>query len=530
MNDIMVFAGPNNEDKKKEKADVFYSKSTIIRKDEAQAQLINLLNEEFFLTDKIAADLFEKIIKPHFSRLVDSCYFVTETNYIDKVYRDSYYSYYSTKANHNKKNCIRISIFDGEVAPEYFKDKTFHDELQKKYRGFIVLRPTIPHIIGRSIISPKALKINNFLCESAIYKTTAKSIKLDIEAFPHSSQDTETMTCAETMIWTIMEYFSARYPEYKPVLPSQIIKTLSHMSPERQIPSRGLLVTQISFALKEFGFGSRIYSRTEFVNDFEMLLSCYVESGIPIVIAIDNLGAQGNICHVVLCVGHEKIEDKQIDSLAPITFAENELVQWYRNNFVYIYDYNDVKENYVFIDDNLPAYQRASLDCPGINYGSEPWLKCRINHFIVPLYPKIYLEAFVARRFVLNFLAFGPVPLLPYSQILLRLFLTSTRSFKDKITTNPEIQDHVRILILSAVMPKFIWIAELSTKELIKTRMANGLIILDATEPNIYQNKPLLFAAYQNSIIYFDENHCELVIKDFNLHKFSTFENNLKNC
>jgi hypothetical protein len=128
--------------------------------------------------------------------------------------------------------------------------------LKRQYRGFIVLRPTIRNIIGRNVVSPKALKNNNFICCTTKFHSTANSVKFKANGFPHSSQDTETISCAETTLWAIMEYFGNKYPDYKPVLPSRIIEVLKRISTERQIPSRGLRIDQISYALREFDFGT----------------------------------------------------------------------------------------------------------------------------------------------------------------------------------------------------------------------------------------------------------------------------------
>ena len=77
-------------------------------------------------------------------------------------------------------------------------------------------------------------------------------------------------------------------------------------------------------------------------------------------------------------------------------------------------------------------------------------------------------------------------------------------------------------------MPKFIWVAELSDKDLIKKNKANGLVIVDATEANIYFNKPLIIAAYQGKVINFEEDTDKLVNKNLTLNDFVIFENNLK--
>src|SRR5450759_2084837 len=118
-----------------------------------------------------------------------------------------------------------------------------------------------------------------------------------------------------------MEYFSNKYSEYKPILPSRIIQTLNKVSSERLIPSKGLNIYQMSFALNEFGFGSMIYGRQQYQNEFDGLLSCYIESGIPLIISLDNRPV-GNIGHALIAVGHEKILDTTIDVITPILTAD----------------------------------------------------------------------------------------------------------------------------------------------------------------------------------------------------------------
>jgi hypothetical protein len=194
------------------------------------------------------------------------------------VYRDSYYNYFSSKLTDYKRDCIRISLFEGKINTLDFENENNKQKLQDQYRGFIILRPTSPHFIGRSIISPKALKYNGFVCCTSIFHTTANGQKFTIEGFPHSSQDTETISCAETSLWAIMEYFSNRYANYTPVLPSDIINTLKQVSNERQIPSKGLNIQQMSFALKEFGFGTRIYSKSQYHDEFESIFRWYYRS------------------------------------------------------------------------------------------------------------------------------------------------------------------------------------------------------------------------------------------------------------
>ncbi len=77
---------------------------------------------------------------------------MAESPYIDKVYRDSYYNYYSSKLSQYKRDTIRISIFDEEVIHEDFRDELSIRRIAEHYLGFIVIRPTEPALIGRNTL------------------------------------------------------------------------------------------------------------------------------------------------------------------------------------------------------------------------------------------------------------------------------------------------------------------------------------------------------------------------------------------
>jgi hypothetical protein len=478
--------------------------------------LQNILKDNLNFSEKYLTGLIIKFQNEHLRNLHDDLWVLIEYPYIDKVYRDSFYNYFSSKLGKYERDSIRLSFFSKKIEYNFFRNEENSSYIQENYLGFIVIRPTLPSIIGRSILSPRAFKNHNFYTCCVKVPVTVNAVKLYIEGFPHSSQDTETITCAETTIWSIMEYFGNRYSDYQPVLPSKITKTLNEFSFERQIPSKGLNIQQISFALKEFGFGTRIYSRDEYVDEFEVLLSTYIESGIPIVIALQNVKTR--IGHALLSIGHSLISDALIDNLQPQRFKNN----------VQIYESNKIEKEFIFIDDNHPPYRSAFLSSPASNYTDPMWKGCEITHFIVPLYSKVYLEAFEARKFVFSFLTRGFSPIKPDSEILLRFFLTSSRSFKDKIALNKTVQDDFKELVLGMPMPKFIWIAELSNKALFKQNKANGIIILDATEANNRFIRPLILGAYDDHFLYFDKKTEEFAKITLPLVAFSIYENNLK--
>ena len=456
-----------------------------------------------------------------------NCYF--EYPYVDKVYRDSYYKYYSTKHNSTKRNCARVSFFSPTINMDDFRNSDSIKNLDKNFYGYITIRPTLPNSIGRTMLSPKAYKVYNFRCCLTNSNVVINGVKLHIDAFPHSSQDGETLTCAETTIWSVMEYFGMKYPEYKPVLPSKIIAALSNYSYERQLPSRGLTAEQISFALKEFDFGTRLYSLREEENnednaaypknEFRRLLGYYVESGIPLIASVEN----NLLGHAIIIMGHNVINHSNID-LSKHEFTE--VIP--SSDKILLYDYADFIEDYVVIDDNMPPYNQVPFEDPTYNYNDTQFKDCTIKNFIAPLYHKIYLEAGGARELMISYLEnFNHQ--LPGKKIILKLFFTSSRSFKAELNEKINIGEEANEIILSSTMPKFIWVGIFTNLKLLKQSKANGLVVLDATESNTEDSRILMVSP--ESITTYnsqkDINNKYNVIET-NINTFNIFANNLK--
>lgn len=504
------------------------STTIFCNKTELAGELVPIIETHFHVSSIIAINIVNSL-KEYIDRLRDDISFIIEHPYVDRVYRDSYYSYYSTKMTLYPRDCIRLSIFENVLDPDLFRDQLDREILQKKYLGFIILRPTIPAVVGRNVISPLALKGHTFLCISSSFPVTAASVKLMADGFPHSSQDGETISCAETSIWSIMEYFSSKYFEYKPALPSMIIETLRERFTQRQLPSGGLNIYDMAFTLKKFGFGNKIYAKDQFGPVvFKRLLSCYLESGIPILAALDNRGVGGNIGHAVLIVGRSFVTDDQIDKLK-VTVEENKTIEHLlTQNKISLFDNDDVDKDYVIIDDNFPPYQLSQLSTPAHYYNDPEWLKCELTYFVAPLYPKVYLDAFQAKLHIkMLFLRIG-FSLPKESNVFIRVFLASSRSYKDYLTRQANLQATIRDFILDTPMPKFIWIGEFSNKELMKQEKANGLVILGATEPDLANFKALVFAGYSDRYYFPDTDTKELVEILLPLNEFSIYSNNLK--
>ena len=392
--------------------------------------------------------------------------FLIEWPYVDKVYRDTFYHYYASKKHDYSRMSVKISIFSDGVKEDQFYNIGGLEFLRGSYLGFFTLRPTFPSILGRNVISPLAFGETILICSTKL-PSTANGVKFQSIGFPHSSQDGEMITCAETTVWSIMEYFGNKYSDYKPLLPSLINKTLGKFSFERLIPSKGLTAGQISYALKDFGFGVKIYSAHAYGTEFMKILKMYIESGIPVVGAMQN----GRIGHAVNVIGRVDIVAADVAAL-PIVIKKNNIE---------LSEFADLDIEYVFVDDNHAPYRKAKLTTPSSYYVGYPeWAGCTITNFIVPLYPKIYLEAGEARTKSISLIENSN--LIKDKKICIRTFLASSRSFKDHLHFS-DLPLVIKKLFNSLVVPKFIWVTEIYYDGSLMDGKCNGLVVLDATEP-----------------------------------------------
>ena len=327
--------------------------------------------------------------------------------------------------------------------------------------------------ICRNVIDPKAK--NTPYCNVQICRTTVETscfgVKLKANGFPHSSQDSDTMTCAQTTIWALLEYFGNKYQCYHPTTPSEIENTLKMFSFERQLPSSGLTYNQISVALRNYGFGPKIYLKKD-EESFHELIACYIESGIPLAIALTQKGKG----HALVCCGREHIDKNDVI---------NNVIEYNKKKF-YSWNKTVAKHKFVFNDDNYPCYQEAFLKDPisyyfigdrNANNRNADWNGMEIMQFTAPLYEKVYMDA--ARAIELSKQIISSINYT--EQNVIRTFLTSSRTFREHILKSSSFSIDQRKALLQLNLPKFVWVTELSTPTQFYKDRVNTLLLLDAT-------------------------------------------------
>jgi len=461
--------------------------SVVTKISDFKAQYKEIANKCF----KWSAILKDTKLENFLEILKDDLHLFVEFPYVDKLFRDSYYNYFSSSHKPVQRNALRVSFFAGKLTKEEFYNSDTHSKIQRYYIGYCILRPLNGNMLGRSFISPKALKNHNFVCCLSMQKTSILGVPFEINGFPHSTQDGRMISCAETSIWSITEYFGSKYPEYALVLPHKIHNILKETYHQRHLPSNGLTAIQISAALQQLGYAPRMYSVAHGRNnerEIFSIISDYIESGIPLVLAVQGEKFGG---HAMLLIGHSNIDNKITKATLKEQFT----------------DAGDFRDKYVAIDDNRPVYQLLDLYKPMASYEDSKFHEAKIISAIVPLYTKMYLEAPTAKKlFETIFLD----KTLGYkgdnsNKWIVRRLLTSSKSFKKWISISNSLSDNQRKMLLETALPKFIWIAEYMTHENFKAELSNIMIILDATGMN--SRESLVFARYPDRYLFVDNTN-----------------------
>lgn len=431
---------------------------------------------------------------------------VAEPNYVDRQYRDSYYSYFSQKYSEYERNCLRLAFFEGKISQEQFADCTF--DLEKIFIGTVVLRPLEVGNIGQTLLNPKKLNVKGYF-RTCVFRVMVYGRKLNIEAFPYSSQDGETMTCAETVLFNLIYYYGTKYSEYRILMPSEILQDIERESYERVLPSMGVYESNMAKVLSDAHFYPRIYSYQEGFGD---ILYSYIESGIPLILSLPE--------HVVSCVGHGLIRKE-------LCFSDMEkLTETLKVNQkeYYTMSTETLCDEYIVMDDNETPYYKTTLDDIVIKYANNPdavsnveAIKSKDVSIIVPLYRRIFIDAARAESIFKSLFLENDIFLddirSAYSDetwgikkdnpFVWRMYLTASRSYKDfKIRKTSS--EELKYFYMECSLPRFIWVLEIGSMDeyLLSPSRARVEILLDATSSPYSETRGIISVGYKDHFIF----------------------------
>ena len=412
---------------------------------------------------------------------------ISESPYVDRNFRDSYYIYHSRKFFLHNRDCIRLLLFEGKFDSDVlspFSEKT-EEQLNKKFICFIIIQPIYLGLIGTTVINPTYLdKCNGYMCVGE-FKCTVLGYTLKANGFLYSSQNSETVTCAELTILGIVNTLAHISPNYKCIVPSDIIYSKVDYLHERVLPSKGLPYEMVSLLLNKYAGSSRLYflgkedlDKGDKSEILRKMFHTYVESGLPLAVAVKGTDENDStVRHSIVCIGHGKRSYYFSNKAEPI--GEFSVIDSYK-----LYD------EYILIDDNQPPYITQKYDDFTIYKDSK------VVGFVVPLPQSAFLEAdeayFIGIEALFNFTDTRiDEDLLKEkykydcnsNPLVTRLYLTSSakyKKFKSKTLKSTTLID----FYLTLNLPHYIWVMEISTANLYSRDLAFGDVIIDATYSN----------------------------------------------
>ena len=424
-----------------------------------------------------------KLIEDLKSRIGTACKsLIIEYPYRDYDFSSVYSSFYVKKYREVSRDCVRIHLFSNNELSQEF------------YKGFIVVRDSIIDSRGRALLDPKFLIQQR---KAYIVRTEMKAniagTPFVIDTFPWMAQDTDIAICAHIAIWSIVNYYANRYPFYK----MSSIGQISEATPQylgRKTPSEGLNLLQISDLLSLNGFHPLIIAKRSLVDiDFFRAVYAYIESGIPLVSAMTKKE------HAVAIIGHGEINEEGI-------LQSTEL----------IISVADHVNEYIISDDNELPFTMIEKDGSSYTFND-------LDHVIVPLYEKMYLNASIVYTRVTGLLESQVLNI--EEHCVLRVYLTSVRSLKREVANNGSMNVDLKNILLTLPLPQFVWCADICTKDEYSSGLTSARIIIDSTA-GTYENDPWLLMHDGQKIIFRDgQNNNQL---DVVIDAYDMYINNLK--
>ncbi|RLI81205.1 hypothetical protein DRP07_07830 [Archaeoglobales archaeon] len=361
---------------------------------------------------------------------------VVEEKYIDKDYLIDYSKFYSRSFESHPRFTKRIHFFTGDFTETDLKraflekDGLKHfQEICEKYLGFSIVKPITDSmgnpLIGRTLLStyPPEDNSDKRIFISQKYPVSLYGVPLTIDSLPFQAQDQGVSACATIALWSALHplHSSFETPRHSPVEITEISSLIP--SKERNFPSEGLNLNQITSYIKSIGLDIETLKAESDV--IPVAVKAYINAKLPILATLEL-----------------KRAGKESGYHAAV-------ISGYRCN-----ENNELLELYVH-DDQIGPYSRVISNNNFISWNNE-WKttygqdEVILKNLIIPVYPKIRLtfgrihSVFLRKKQDIE-----------KEGYIAELFLTQVNEYK-KTLLNLAFEEKERIL--TSPMPRFIWI------------------------------------------------------------------------
>jgi hypothetical protein len=397
---------------------------------------------------------------------------LVETNYVDKDYRSTYYSFYAKKGLRYSASCVRLHFFkDGVRLVDDVNLVADKGKLDDFYVGYMVLRPTPSAPIGRTVLSVHARDGVRGGVIQAEHHVHLLGERLTVSGFPYMQQHSDISVCAHAACWAILRHYTQKHRCYAEFLVTDITKMAAQTDPGGLVPSRGINLEQVARIFSLARLYPDTYMKEELDpgtspnssdgNRFYRHLNAYVESGMPVFAAMHAKQ------HAITVMGQGNVERNAFKG----------------NNDPVLFEWDAIHSLIVVDDNHMPYLSIDSLD-------GDPYSVADIDAFVIPLPEKIYYPAEAVELQILHLLEQGYVTE-PKGQALswaylkqpvVRYFLTTAsriRTFaRDNKSAYP--RDLFKA-IMELTLPQFLWVAQIASHADWTLRRSNVMFLIDAT-------------------------------------------------
>ena len=413
---------------------------------------------------------------------------IIEKNYLDIDYLEEYSAFYCKSFESYPSKTQRLHFFKQSI-PSYNKLKYLSS---KGYLGYSVVRPIDSYRSGRTVLSPfyEDSKKSFIPCKTKYYAHLLGS-DLEVIGTPFIQQDSNVNVCAQASIWMASYYMHQKYgyPRYYPPKITYLATRNMAIGSSRH----GLTPVQVITALRDMGYQLVTFninsSKDNYIYINTLLIYSYVSSGLPVILILDaSEEIPEEMYHAICLIGYKY--DLDSESFPQDPFCENSIEYFY------------------YQDDAVGPYQKLYKRQPKISKKrSEKEVKKifsiekNAKIAIVPMPKEISLQADdvysrVPSLLNLKFLNYCIVEFLEnkiaaflkeeIDDLICHFYLKNSSNFKS--TLPEEMNDRLKLLYEAMSLPKYIWIIELTKKNLISESLENnkphkiiGEIIIDPT-------------------------------------------------
>lgn len=258
----------------------------------------------FVVKEKLHTEYF----KEYFSSTgVNAHTIVVENDYVDRDFLDDFAGYYVRCFQEYRHTCSRLHFFDFDFSEAEFteaisgKGVLTDAKLQEGYLGFVVVKPLPQTIIGRTCLktySPDAgRRVFPFIRK---YDANLFGIPLHVEqTLAFQEQDSVVAACASSALWSAFHATGIMFHHRIPS-PVEITNSATKYLPleTRTFPNQGLSALQMSYAIREVGL-EPVYFDTKHEATLKSLIYGYLKGGLPVVMGVElwDVSDQANPTH-----------------------------------------------------------------------------------------------------------------------------------------------------------------------------------------------------------------------------------------